>query len=122
MSPQKVVEQVSSDTGITVRVLLSVVALMVSIVTTAGGIGVMGIVKITSLEHEIVSVQQHLKYMTERTETATAAQFLRINEELDRRTVDRWTRADMAAYVRVLERTLQAAGVQAQLPDPKERP
>ena len=117
MSPSNAVNKISSDTGITVRVLLSVVGLLLSIITSVVGVGVAGLLKMNQLEGEIKSFRLELITASELKEQANEYRLRTIEDELEKRApivfgkTDRWTIEDMRRWSFELQRKLHASGL-----------
>ena len=126
MSPSNAVNKISSDTGITVRVLLGAVGLLVTIITSVVGVGVAGLLKMNQLEAEIKEFRIEVTAAQQIKEQATEFRLRTIEDELEKRAPivfgksDRWTIEDMRRWAFNLERTLSGQGYEVTITDPKK--
>ena len=124
MSAAKAINQVSSETGISVRIILSLVGLLITCGTVVGGIGVQASLMIGGLSHEIRALKTQIETQSREDRAAFQVQIDKINNEMERRkqviygAEDRWTDRDMFALQRANEAMLRGAGLDVNLPDP----
>jgi len=125
VSPTNTVNRISTDTGITVRVLLGAVGVLVTIITSVVGVGVAGLLKMNQLESEIKEFRIELIAASEIKEQATDYRLRSIEDELEKRAPiifgqgDPWTIEDMRRWAFALERSLHSNGVEIAIQDPK---
>lgn len=117
MSPSKIASEISEETGITIKVLFTMVGILISVIGSVSVVGISGILKINSMENEITALGVQLKTVTDTLELTTTSRYNNIVEELNRRTQERWTKSNMASYSYKLEQTLRAAGIDVALPE-----
>ena len=103
---QKAIEQISGETGISIRILVAlltfIIGTSITVLTALGGIAIKGIVTVNDLHHSISSLESQLELTT--TTLRTEISHLR------------WTSDDMARLQQANQKAFDNAGIDVRLP------
>ena len=118
-------KKIDSDTGISIRVLLSFGGLLVSVLITVVGVGFGAYLEIDDIHHDLESLHKEIRAQTELNRAQLDFRISVIEEEQKKRTPyvysknDRWTIENMQTWVYEMERLLNMTQVApVVLPDP----
>ena len=124
MTPHETIKQVSGETGITVRILLGLLGILVTVGVAVAGVGVGAITQMARMQSEINALGTQIATVRDTMRLEVNARFKTVEGELERRApivygkMDRWTIEDMTVFVDDAEKRFRAIGVEVDLPEP----